>query len=87
MNWCSIERERCTVTLKCGRQVDVSRDDTSIQERVHTVSDVVLSDRRWVGERVISEVLRQDSLRLEHLLVTALTNTDRYKLLVRDGTL
>lgn len=53
----SIERKWRTVSLKSWRQVDITRDNAPIEQREHAISDVILSDRRWVRKRVISELL------------------------------
>ena len=53
----SIERKWRTVSLKSWRQVDITRDNATIEQREHAISDVILSDRRWVRKRVISELL------------------------------
>lgn len=52
------ECEWCTATLESWRQVDISWDDTSIKEREHAILDVVLCDRRWISEGIVSEVFR-----------------------------
>ena len=53
----SIERKWRTVSLKSWRQVDITRDNATIEQREHAISDVILSDGRWVRKRVISELL------------------------------
>ena len=53
----SIERKWRTVSLKSWRQVDITRDNATIEQREHAISDVILSDRRWVRKWVISELL------------------------------
>ena len=52
-----VELEWGTVSLKSWGEVDITWDDSSVKERVHTISDIVLSDGRWVGKWVISVVL------------------------------
>ena len=83
----SIEREGRTITLKRGRQVDVSWDNATIEERVHAVSDVVFGDRRRVSEWVIAEVLWQDSLCFEHFVLASLADSNFLKLDVCDCAL
>ena len=92
-SWClvmeirPVEGERCAVTLESWWQVDISRDNSSIQKRIHAIRDVILSDRRRVSERIISELLWQNSLRFLHFLVAALPNSELLKLYVTDSTL
>ena len=71
-----VEGERCAVTLESWRQVDISRDNSSIQKRIHAIRDVILSDRRRVSERIISELLWQNSLRFLDFLSAALPDSE-----------
>ena len=56
------ETEGCAIALESWRQVHISRNDAPVEQRVHTVGDIVLSDRRWVGKWVIAELLGQNAL-------------------------
>ena len=87
MEICPVEGERCAITLESWRQVDISRDNSTIQKRIHSIRDVILGDGRRVGERIISELLWQDSLGFLHFLVAALPNSELLKLYVTDSTL
>ena len=82
-----VEGERRTVTLKSWRQVYISRDNTSIQKRIHAICDVILSDRRRVSEWIISKLLWQNSLRFLDFLSTSLSNAELLKLYVTDSAL
>ena len=83
----SIEREGRTITLKSRRQVDVSWDNATIEERVHAVSDVIFGDWRRVSEWVITEVLWQDSFCFENLVLASLADSNFLKLDVCDCAL
>lgn len=74
-------------SLEGGRKIDISRDDATIEQREHSILDVVLSDRRWVGKRVVPELLRQDALRLVGLAGLALANAQFLELQVADAAL
>jgi len=58
----------CGASLKGRSEVNVSWDDSSREQAEHAVVDIVLCDRRWFCEWVISEILREDSLREEDLV-------------------
>jgi hypothetical protein len=58
--------KRCLSSLESWSQIDVPWDNTSIKETVHSILDVVLSDRRRVREGIVSEVLWQDALSGEY---------------------
>ena len=82
-----IELEWSTVSFEGRRQIDITRNDASIEQREHSISYVVLSDRWWVCEGVVSEVLRQDSLGSARLLLGSLSYAQLFKFHVADTTL
>ena len=74
-------------SLKSRRQINIFRNDTPIQKAQHTIRYVIFCDGRWISEWIISEILRQDSLRMSHLFSLDLTDTQSLKLVVTDGSL
>ena len=74
-------------SLESRCQVDVSRDDASIEETVHTVLDIVLGNWRRIGEWIVSEVLRQDALWLEDLVRPHGADSQFLQLNIADATL
>ena len=82
-----VEGERGAASLESWGQIDIAWDDSAIEQRVHAIADVVLGDRRWVGEGIISELLRQYSLGLIDFRVLSLANTQLLKLDVTNSAL
>ena len=87
MDNCAIKLEWGTVPLESWGQIHISWDYTSVKERVHTISDIVLSDGRWVGKWVISVVLGQDSLGVACLPVIPLADSELLQIDVTYATL
>lgn len=87
MNWGSVEREGCTVSLECWRQIHISWDNASVKKRVHSICNVIFSDRRWVRERVIAELFRKNALGRHGFVLTSLTNTQLFQFNIADATL
>lgn len=74
-------------SLESRCQVDVSRDDASIEETVHTVLDIVLGNWWRIGEWIVSEVLRQDALWLEDFVRPHGADSQFLQLNIADATL
>lgn len=74
-------------SFESRRKVDISRDDASVEETVHTVLDIVLGNRWWIGERIVPEVLRQDALRLEDFVGPDGANSELFQLDITYATL
>ena len=53
----AVKREGSTTALESWGQVDITRDNTTIEKRVHAITDVVLGNRGRIREWVISELL------------------------------
>lgn len=87
MNGCFGERKWGFVSLKSWRKVNIARYDAPCEQTEHAVINVVFCDWGWVREGVISEVLREDALRLANLLLLAHANAQLFKLNVADATL
>ena len=49
-------------SLEGRRQINVSGNDATIQQREHTVLNVILGNRRRVRKWIVTELLWQDSL-------------------------
>ena len=79
--------ERRLSSLEGRSQIDVPGDDPSVEEAVHSVLDVVLSDGRRISEGIVSEVLGQDALRVENLVGSNLADAQVVQLDVGDATL
>ena len=47
-----------TIPFKSRREIDISGDDSSVEQREHSIMDITLRDRRWLTEGIIPEVLR-----------------------------
>mgnify|MGYP000167893892 CR=1 FL=1 len=87
MDFEPVEGERSSAAFEGRRQVDVPRDYTPIEQRVHAVSDIVLRDGRWVRERIISEVLWKDALGLIDHSILPLADAELLELYIADTTL
>ena len=87
VNKSSIEREWGAVTLKSRRQINISGNYTSIEQRQHSISNIILCYRRRVSERIVSKLFRQNSLRLVCLLCVSLTNSKFLELNITNATL
>ena len=70
----SVEGERCTASLESWSQIDVPRNDPTVEQRVHAITNVILGDGRRVRERVVPELLRQDALGLIDFRALPLTD-------------
>ena len=82
-----LEGKRRTISLESRRQIHISRNDSSVEQGEHTVGDVVLSDRRWISEGVVSELLWENAFRLVSLLAGTISNTKLLQLDVADASL
>lgn len=80
-------REGRLSSLERWSQIDVSWNDASVEQTVHSVLDVVLSDGRWICEGIVSEVLGQDPLRLEDFVRPHRSNAQLLELNVADTAL
>jgi hypothetical protein len=76
------EHKRGISSLEGGRQIHIFRDDTSVQETEHTIGYVILGDRGRVCKGIVSEVFRQDSLRMSHFLTLDVSDTQPFELIV-----
>jgi hypothetical protein len=65
---------------KGWREVNVTGDDTAIQQGVHAILDVIFGDRWRVSERVVTEILRKNSFRLEYLIWSTVIDTQPIEL-------
>ena len=76
-----------TISLESRRQIHISRNDSSVEQGEHTVGDVILCDRRWISEGVVSELLRKNAFRLISLLAGTISNAKLLQLDVADTSL
>ena len=74
-------------SLKSWSQIHVSRDDSSIHETEHAITQVVLSDRWRLSERIVSEVLWQDPLGEENFVWASGADSQFFKFNIADATL
>ena len=74
-------------SLKGWGKINISWDNTSLQQRVHTILDVRFSDRWRISKWVIPEILRQNSLWLEYFIGAPWADTKFLKLDIRNATL
>ena len=74
INACLQEREGCTASLEGRGQVHIARNDATVEQRKHAVLNVILSDGGRIGERVVSEVLRENSFGLVSFASLPLAN-------------
>lgn len=56
--------QRCISTFKSRRQINILRYHTPVDKIIHAIANIVLCDGWRICKRVITEVLRQDALRL-----------------------
>ena len=74
-------------SFKSRREIDISWYDTSIEQTIHTIFDIIFCDGWRIGEGVIPEILRQDSLWLENFIWSPRTYTKFFKLNIADSSL
>jgi hypothetical protein len=79
--------KRCAATLEGWRQIYVLGDDTTIEQAVHAILDIILCNRWGVSEGVISEILGQYALRLCCLVHLSRANAQFLKLDITDAAL
>ena len=74
-------------SFESWREVDVSWNDTSIEQTEHTIFDIIFSNWWWFSKRIIPEVLWQDTLGKKHLVWSSGPNSKLFKLYIADSTL
>lgn len=82
-----MDLERGAAALEGWRQIHVFGDDTTIEKAVHAILDIVLCNRWWVSEGVVSEILGQNALWLCCLVHLSRANAQFLKLDVADAAL
>jgi hypothetical protein len=70
-----LEHEGCVSPLESGREIDVLRNNASIEQTEHTIRDVVLCDGGRVSEGVVPEILGEDALGMRHFLPLDVADT------------
>ena len=74
-------------SFKSWSQINIFCNDASRQQTVHSVFDIILSNRRWLSKWIISVVLGKNSFRIEHLVSSSCTNAKFLELNVADASL
>ena len=87
MNGSPAKLERCSSALKSWCEIHISRDDSSVEQRIHAVLNVLLGDWRRLTEGIVTELFGQNALCLVSLFLAALANAELLKRNVAQSTL
>jgi len=82
-----IKREGSTASFESRAKVDISWDDSPVEQTVHAIGDIVFSNRRRVSKGVVSEMLGQNAFRLVNCAALTSTDAQLLQLDVTDATL
>jgi len=85
--WLLLVLKWSVTSLKSRSEIDITWNDSSVQQTQHPILNIILSNRWWIRKRIISIVFRQNPLCKKDFIWPPCSNSKFFKFNVADATL